>query len=70
MLTFNIHAAPAFKTMGEVYEMVYGVRENVTLNLHSQFAKLFYWLMGKLTKIDIPNNAGDFRLLNIKSLML
>src|SRR6185312_16079104 len=30
------------------------------------FARLFYFLMAKMTKIDIPNNAGDFRLLDKK----
>lgn len=60
---------PAFlKQWEEGYEMVYGVRQNRDNEsiLKRNFAKLFYWLMGKLTKIDVPNNAGDFRLLDRK----
>lgn len=50
------------------YDMVYGVRENRDNESRAKrnFARLFYWLMGKLTQIDIPNNAGDFRLLDKK----
>mgnify|MGYP003508569964 FL=1 len=46
--------------------MVYGVRvdrENESY-LKRQFARLFYWLMRKITSIEIPKNAGDFRLLD------
>jgi glycosyltransferase involved in cell wall biosynthesis len=53
---------------GEGYDMVYGVRnnrENESLVKRSM-AKLFYWIMSKVTKLDIPNNAGDFRLLDRK----
>ncbi len=52
----------------EGYEMVYGVRENRDneSKVKRNMAKLFYWLMGQITKIDIPNNAGDFRLLDKK----
>lgn len=50
------------------YEMVYGVRENRDneSSIKRGFARLFYWLMEKITNIDIPNNAGDFRLLDRK----
>lgn len=50
------------------YEMVYGARENRDdeSSVKKNFARLFYWLMRKITKIDIPNNAGDFRLLDRK----
>lgn len=53
---------------GEGYEMVYGVRKNRDNESHVKrnFARLFYWLMGKITKINIPNNAGDFRLMDRK----
>src|SRR5579862_1793755 len=60
---------PSFlKEWGEGYDMVYGVRENrnTESTLKRNFAKLFYWLMGTLTKIDVPNNAGDFRLMDRK----
>lgn len=52
----------------EGYDMVYGARidrENETW-LKRQFAHLFYWMMKKMTKIDMPNNAGDFRLMDKK----
>lgn len=50
------------------YDMVYGTRNNRESEsyLKRNFARLFYWLMQKITKIDIPNNAGDFRLLDKK----
>ncbi len=52
----------------EGYDMVYGARidrENETW-LKRQFAHLFYWMMKKMTKIELPNNAGDFRLMDRK----
>lgn len=50
------------------YDMVYGVRQSRESEsyLKRNFAHLFYWLMQKITKIDIPNNAGDFRLMDRK----
>jgi polyisoprenyl-phosphate glycosyltransferase len=50
------------------YEMVYGARENRDneSSIKKGFARFFYWLMTKITKINIPNNAGDFRLLDRK----
>jgi glycosyltransferase involved in cell wall biosynthesis len=50
------------------YEMVYGARVNRDneSSLKKSFARLFYWLMTKITQINIPNNAGDFRLLDRK----
>ena len=53
---------------GNGYEMVYGVRKNrdSESRIKRNFARLFYWLMAKMTHIDIPNNAGDFRLLDRK----
>ena len=52
----------------EGYDMVYGVRKNRDneSRIKRNFARLFYWLMAKITQIDIPNNAGDFRLLDRK----
>lgn len=64
-----IELLPTFiKYWGEGYDMVYGVRNNRENEsaVKRSFAKLFYWLMTKITKIDIPNNAGDFRLLDRK----
>jgi glycosyltransferase involved in cell wall biosynthesis len=53
---------------GKGYEMIYGVRKNrdKESRIKRSFARLFYWLMAKITKIDLPNNAGDFRLLDRK----
>lgn len=60
---------PEFLTnWGEGYEMAYGVRKNRDneSRIKRHFAHLFYWLMKKMTKIDMPSNAGDFRLLDRK----
>lgn len=50
----------------EGYDMVYGMRKSRESEayLKRNFARLFYWVMQKITKIDIPNNAGDFRLID------
>lgn len=52
----------------EGYDMVYGTRDNRNLDAYFKryLSKVFYWLMRKMTNIDIPNNAGDFRLLDRK----
>ncbi len=52
----------------EGYDMVYGVRTNRESESYFKrnFARLFYWLMKKMTKIDVPKHAGDFRLLDKK----
>lgn len=48
------------------YDMVYGVRTGRESESYfkRKFANSFYWLMQKITQIDIPPNAGDFRLLD------
>lgn len=48
------------------YDMVYGVRADREGEswFKRNFANLFYWVMQKITKINIPANAGDFRLLD------
>jgi polyisoprenyl-phosphate glycosyltransferase len=64
-----LEVLPQFLThWAQGFEMVYGVRENRDneSSIKRNFAKLFYWLMAKITKINIPNNAGDFRLLDRK----
>lgn len=50
------------------YDMVYGIRQSRESESYVKrhFAHLFYWLMKNITQIDIPNNAGDFRLLDRK----
>lgn len=52
----------------EGYDMVYGARNSRESEayLKRNMSHLFYWLMQKITRIDIPNNAGDFRLLDRK----
>ena len=48
--------------------MVYGERQGRESEamLKRNFARLFYWIMQKITSINIPNNAGDFRLMDRK----
>lgn len=50
------------------YDMVYGIRDNRDNEsaIKRNLTRCFYWLMAKMTKIDVPNNAGDFRLLDRK----
>ncbi|HEU5280848.1 MAG TPA: glycosyltransferase family 2 protein [Gammaproteobacteria bacterium] len=52
----------------EGYDMVYGARMDRETESWAkrQFARLFYWLMQKMSSIDVPNNAGDFRLMDKK----
>lgn len=52
----------------EGYDMVYGLRDHRKSEsyIKRNAARLFYWLMQKTTKIDMPNNAGDFRLMDRK----
>lgn len=62
-----INILPEFlKKWGEGYAMVYGERQSRDneSRVKRHFTRIFYWLMAKITKIDIPNNAGDFRLLD------
>lgn len=64
-----IELLPAFLTAwSSGYDMVYGERDNRNneSRLKRNLAHAFYWLMSKITNIDIPNNAGDFRLLDRK----
>lgn len=50
------------------YDMVYGTRHDRESESYFKrnFSRMFYWVMQKITKIDIPNNAGDFRLMDRK----
>jgi len=64
-----IELVPKFiKSWSQGYDMVYGKRKNRDNESPTKrnFAKVFYWLMSKITKIEIPSNAGDFRLLDKK----
>jgi glycosyltransferase involved in cell wall biosynthesis len=61
---------PMLAKMDEGYDVVYGVREH--RNGEGWFklttAALFYRLLGKLADIKIAANAGDFRLMNRRTL--
>jgi len=50
------------------YDMVYGVRQSRESEswFKRHLAHLFYWTMKKITHINIPKNAGDFRLIDRK----
>jgi glycosyltransferase involved in cell wall biosynthesis len=52
----------------EGFQIVYGVRSkrNEETPLKKITSWLFYRLMGKLAKIDLPKDAGDFRLMDRK----
>lgn len=52
----------------EGYDMVYGARVDRASEsyIKRNFARMFYWLMRNITKIEIPKNAGDFRLMDRK----
>lgn len=56
------------KQWSEGHDMVYGVRNNRDDEspLKRNFAQGFYKLLSKITQLKIPNNAGDFRLLDRK----
>ena len=64
-----IEIIPQFlKKWAEGYDMVYGIRQNrATESIFKKSLSYgFYKLLALITKIDIPNNAGDFRLLDRK----
>jgi polyisoprenyl-phosphate glycosyltransferase len=64
-----IELIPSFlKHWSEGYDMVFGLRKSRESEsaFKRHFTHLFYWLMSKITHIDIPNNAGDFRLFDKK----
>jgi polyisoprenyl-phosphate glycosyltransferase len=48
------------------YEMVYGVREDRSTDslFKRTTAALFYRLLSRLTEVDIPQDVGDFRLVD------
>lgn len=57
---------PFLNHWGEGYDMVYGLRQSRAAEsaFKRNCAHLFYWLMSKITHIEILNNAGDFRLMD------
>jgi glycosyltransferase involved in cell wall biosynthesis len=50
------------------YDMVYAQRRDRRTDgvLRRHAARLFYWAFGRLADIDMPDGAGDFRLLDRK----
>lgn len=50
------------------YDMVYGVRKDreSESRIKRNFARLFYWMMQRMSSINMPRNAGDFRLMDRK----
>lgn len=61
---------PMLAKMDEGYDVVYGVREEREGESWFKLttAALFYRLLGKLADIEIAANAGDFRLMNRRTL--
>ncbi|HEY5648944.1 MAG TPA: glycosyltransferase family 2 protein, partial [Nitrospiria bacterium] len=50
------------------YEVVYGVRESREVDtwFKRNTARIFYWIMRKVGNLDLPADAGDFRLIDKK----
>lgn len=64
-----VEVLPVFlQNWAQGYDMVYGKRQTRESEswLKRNFANLFYWLMQKITHINIPEDAGDFRLMDRK----
>lgn len=56
------------KFWADGFDMVYGIRKerDAETVVKRNMTNIFYWLMQKITKIKLPRNAGDFRLLDKK----
>lgn len=50
----------------EGYKMVYAARQSAQREtwLHTLFARSFYWFFAKISDLQLPPGAGDFRLLD------
>jgi len=50
----------------EGYKMVYAARQSATREtwIHTLFAKSFYWIFARISHLELPKGAGDFRLLD------
>ncbi|HEY0635210.1 MAG TPA: glycosyltransferase family 2 protein [Gammaproteobacteria bacterium] len=50
----------------EGYKMVYAARQSAQREtwLHTLFAKFFYWFFARISQLELPKGAGDFRLLD------
>jgi glycosyltransferase involved in cell wall biosynthesis len=65
------HPISAVATMLDLwrsgYDMVYGIRDRKTESaLKQTLTRKFYWLMNSASSIDIPADAGDFRLMDYR----
>lgn len=63
------HPISAIATMLDLwrsgYDMVYGIRDRVTEGPIKQWlTRKFYWFINRISSIDIPADAGDFRLMD------
>lgn len=64
-----VHVIPEFLTeWANGYDMVYGERsrEDYESFLKRKATDSFYWVLKKITKLDISSPAGDFRLMDAK----
>lgn len=54
---------------GQGYDVVYGTQENRSAQsfVLKSASRFFYKVLGRISKISIPENAGDFRLLDQKA---
>ncbi|MEN5172457.1 glycosyltransferase family 2 protein [Acinetobacter higginsii] len=65
------HPLNAIPTMIQLwkdgYDMVYGIRDRSTESWHKKiFTQGYYHILNLSSSVDIPENAGDFRLLDAK----
>ena len=63
------HPISAVATMLDLwrtgYDMIYGIRDRKTESaIKKVLTRKFYWLMNSASSIDIPADAGDFRLMD------
>jgi glycosyltransferase involved in cell wall biosynthesis len=63
------HPISAIETMLDLwrsgYDMVYGIRNRETEGAIKQWlTRKFYWFLNRISAIDIPADAGDFRLMD------
>lgn len=63
------HPISAIGTMLDLwrsgYDMVYGIRNRETEGAVKQWlTRKFYWFLNRISAIDIPADAGDFRLMD------
>jgi dolichol-phosphate mannosyltransferase len=54
----------------EGFDIVYGVRQDRRREgpLKRTTARMYYWVLGRLVDVEMPANAGDFRLVDRRAL--